>query len=336
MRMAKTLVTGGGGFIGSHLVRALLTGGHDVRILDNFSTGHLRNLSSVLGEVELLEGDLRSLERVQAAARGCELVFHQGALPSVPRSIEDPLTSAAVNSAGTLNVLLAARDAEVRRVIYASSSSVYGAGSGEVKSESALLQPLSPYAVAKQAGESFCRSFTSVYDLETVALRYFNVFGPYQSPVSQYAAVIPNFITAALLEEPALIYGDGEQCRDFTYVDNVVAANLAASSTEGIAGEIFNIAVGARTAVNDLIDAIGQISGRDIEVRHLPDRVGEIKVSQADVSKAQAVLNYEPTVDLLSGLRETYAHFQEDPTVIERVREFRHWSTIQNAMGTSR
>ena len=323
--MAKTLVTGGAGFIGSHLVDALLEAGHDVRVFDNFSTGDRRNLVEVSRDVEIVEGDLRSYERAHVATRGCDLVFHQGALPSVPRSVQDPLTSAAVNTEGTLNVLLAARDSGVRRVVYASSSSVYGMTPIEVKSEELPIQPLSPYAVAKYAGEAYCKSFTQVYGLETVALRYFNVFGARQNPVSEYAAVVPNFIAAALLGERATIHGDGEQARDFTYIDNVVAANLAAATVEGIAGEAFNIACGDRITINGLIGAIGEIAERDIPVDHTPPRAGDIKISQADIGKARELLGYDPQVDLTEGLRRTYEHFRSDPTVIPRIHERRRW-----------
>ena len=229
--MSRVLVTGGAGFIGSHLVDALLARGDDVRVLDNFSTGDRRNLLHVAQHIEIVEGDLRSFERVLTAVQGCEVVFHQAALPSVPRSIQDPLSSSEVNVTGTLNVLLAARDAGVRRVVYASSSSVYGSTAPtEVKTEDMPVAPLSPYGVAKFAGEAYCSSFHEVYGLETVSLRYFNVFGPRQSPISEYAAVIPNFFAAAFMNERPVVYGDGEQSRDFTYVDNVVAANLAAAS----------------------------------------------------------------------------------------------------------
>ena len=218
--------------------------GNDVRVLDNFATGHRENLAELDAEIELVEGDIQSYERVHNAVRGCELVFHLAALPSVPRSIQDPLTSTASNVTGTLNVLLAARDEGVRRVVFASSSSVYGPQREYPQREDAAARPISPYAVSKLAAEGYCRAFTQVYGLETVAVRYFNVFGPRQDPLSQYAAVIPKFITAALRGESPVIFGDGEQSRDFTYIDNTVDGTLLASTAEGVAGETFNIACG--------------------------------------------------------------------------------------------
>src|SRR5919106_1694922 len=220
MSAASVLVTGGGGFIGSHLVERLVTDGYSVRVLDNFATGHRENLAELIDEIDLVEGDIQSYERVHTAVRGCEVVFHLAALPSVPRSVQDPLTSNASNVTGTLNVLLAARDEEVRRVVFASSSSIYGANRELPKREEMPALPIAPYAVAKQAAESYCRAFFDVYGLETVALRYFNVFGPRQDPLSQYAAVIPRFISAFLDDARPIVYGDGEQSRDFTYVDN--------------------------------------------------------------------------------------------------------------------
>src|ERR671925_718438 len=239
---AKVLVTGGGGFIGSNLVEHLLREGHDVRVLDNFATGHRENLIDLVDQVDLIEGDIQSYERVHNAVRGCEVIFHQAALPSVPRSIQDPLTSNAANVTGTLNVLLAARDEGVRRVVYASSSSTYGASEALPKHEQMSALPISPYAVAKLAGEGYCRAFHEVYGLETVGLRYFNVFGPRQDPLSQYAAVIPRFVTLFLTGGAPIVFGDGEQSRDFTYVENVVAANLLAASAPRVAGSVFNVA----------------------------------------------------------------------------------------------
>src|SRR3954471_2667747 len=249
----KALVTGGGGFIGSHLVNRLLRDGNDVRVLDNFSTGHRHNLADVDSEFELVEGDIQSYERVHTAVRGCELVFHLAALPSVPRSVQDPLTSTASNVTGTLNVLLAARDEGVRRVVFASSSSVYGPQREFPQREEAAARPISPYGVSKLAAEGYCRAFTQVYGIETVALRYFNVFGPRQDPHSQYAAVIPKFITAALEGERPVIFGDAEQSRDFTYVDNTVDGTVLGTRAEGVAGETFNVACGEGTTLNQLV-----------------------------------------------------------------------------------
>src|SRR4051794_35843372 len=264
----KVLVTGGGGFVGSHLVERLVREGHAVRVLDNFATGRRENLLELIDEIELIEGDIQSYERAHAAVRGVEIVLHEAALPSVPRSIQDPLTSNASNVIGTLNVLLAARDSDVRRVVFASSSSVYGSVPDLPKREDLPALPISPYAVAKRAGEGYCRSFTEVYGLETVALRYFNVFGARQDPQSQYAAVIPNFITGALRGEAPTIFGDGEQSRDFTHVDNVVEGNILAMSAPGIAGCTYNVACGDRITLNDLVATIGRVLGRTIEPRY--------------------------------------------------------------------
>ena len=301
----KTLVTGGAGFIGSNLVHALLEAGHEVRVIDNFSTGNRGNLVDVADDVELVEGELRSYERVHNAVRGVELVFHQGALPSVPRSVHDPLTTTAVNVEGTLNVLLAARDEDVRRVVFTSSSSVYG-NSGELpRTETSPPDPIAPYAVAKLAAERFCVSFSRVYEIETVALRYFNVFGPRQDPRSQYAAVVPLFIQEIAAGRPVPIYGDGMQSRDFTFVANVVEANLLAATAEGVSGRIVNIATGSPISVNELADRIGRVVDREVEKTYFPPRPGEVRDSSADLSAARELLGYETRVDLDEGLRRT-------------------------------
>jgi nucleoside-diphosphate-sugar epimerase len=300
----KVLVTGGAGFIGSNLVRGLLEAGDEVRVLDNFSTGNRRNLEDV--DVEIVEGELRSYERVHNAVRGVEVVFHLGALGSVPRSVQDPLTSSAVNVEGTLNVLLAARDEGIRRVVYASSSSVYGSSGELPRTESMPPDPISPYGVAKLAAERYCVSFSRVYDeFESVVLRYFNVFGPRQDPGSQYAAVVPRFVTAIGAGEPVTVYGDGEQSRDFTYVGNVVEATIRAGDASDASGQIFNVAAGSPASVNQLAEAIGRIVGRDVERRYLPPRAGDVRDSWADVSAAERVLGYRTTVDLEEGLRRT-------------------------------
>ena len=299
----RALVTGGGGFIGSNLVRALVERGDDVRVLDNFSTGNRTNLAELLNEVEVVEGELRSYERVHAATRGIEVVFHQGALPSVPRSVQDPLTTSAVNVEGTLNVLLAARDEGVRRVVCASSSSVYG-NSGELpRIETANPDPISPYGVSKLAAERYCVSFSRVYPLETVALRYFNVFGPNQDPTSQYAAVVPRFITGIADGRPVSIYGDGEQRRDFTYVENVVEANVLAAATDAVSGAVLNVATGRSTTVNELADTIASILGRSVERDEQPERTGDVRDSWADVMRARELLGWEPRIGLEEGLR---------------------------------
>jgi UDP-glucose 4-epimerase len=301
----RVLVTGGAGFIGSNLVRALLERGDRVRVLDNFSTGNRRNLGELDHEVELVEGELRSYERVHNAVRGVEVVFHQGALPSVPRSVQDPLTTSAVTIEGTLNVLLAARDEDVRRVVFASSSSVYGNTGTLPRTETQQPDPISPYAVAKLAAERYCVSFDRVYGLETVALRYFNVFGPRQDPTSQYAAVVPRFIEAVHEGRPVPIHGDGSQSRDFTYVENVVLANLLAGEREGVGGTVLNVATGRQATVTELADTIGAVLGRPVEKEYLPTRTGDVRDSWADVSEAQRVLGYEAQIGLEDGLRRT-------------------------------
>ena len=300
----RVLVTGGGGFIGSNLVRGLLERGDEVRVLDNFSTGNRANLDDL--DVQVVEGELRSYERVHAAVRGVETVFHLGALGSVPRSVQDPLTSSAVNIEGTLNVLLAARDEGVRRVVYSSSSSVYGTRRELPVPESSPPDPISPYGVAKLAAERYCISFSRVYDsFETVVLRYFNVFGPRQSPFSQYAAVIPLFVTAIAEGRPITIHGDGGQSRDFTYVTNVVDATMLAAEAAEANGRIFNVAAGSPGSVNDVADTIGRILGKPVEKEFLPPRPGDIRDSWADITAAREVLGFEPTVGLEEGLRRT-------------------------------
>ena len=309
----KALVTGGGGFIGSHLAAHLLEQGHHVRVLDNFATGRRSNLAALAGEVELIEGDIQSYERVHKAVAGTEIVFHEAALPSVPRSVQDPLTSNATNVIGTLNVLLAARDHGVRRVVYASSSSVYGSSAGTTaKQEAQPTAPISPYATAKLAGEGYARSFHEVYGLETVALRYFNVFGARQDPTSQYAAVIPNFITALLTDQPPVIFGEREQSRDFTYVSNVVEANLLAIDAPGIAGKVYNVACGERVTLNRLIGELHDLLGSEVEPVYAAPRAGDVKHSLADLSLAGIDLGYEPSVLLREGLERTIRHFHED------------------------
>ena len=299
------LVTGGAGFIGSNLVRALLERGDRVRVLDNFSTGNRTNLAGLTGDIELIEGELRSYERVHAAVRGTEVVFHQGALPSVPRSVQDPLTTSAVNVEGTLNVLLAARDEGIRRVVFASSSSVYGNSGPLPRVESGSQDPVSPYGVAKLAAERYCVSFSRVYPLETIALRYFNVFGPRQDPRSQYAAVVPRFLTEAAAGRPVPIYGDGSQSRDFTYVANVIDANLLAAEAPRGNGAVLNVATGRSVTVNELADAVGAVLGAKVEKQYLPQRPGEVMQSWADISAARDLLGWEPAVDLEEGLRLT-------------------------------
>ncbi len=301
--MAFCLVTGGAGFIGSHLVEALLAHGHAVRVLDDFSTGNPENLAAFADRIDVVEGSLTSLDTVREASEGVELVFHQGALPSVPRSVADPLTTHQVCATGTLNVLMAARESGVRRVVYAASSSAYGNSERLPKRETDPTNPLSPYAVAKLTGENYCAAFSKVYGLETVRLRYFNVFGPRQSPDSPYAAVIPKFIREIMAGRPPSIQGDGTQSRDFTYIANVVQANLLAAEAPNVSGRVYNIACGQRTTLLDLVSMINSLLGTKIAPVHEQPRPGDVRHSQADISRAAADLGFVPRINLEWGLR---------------------------------
>ncbi len=320
----RVLVTGGAGFIGSHIVRRLLAIGHDVRVIDDLSTGRRSNLDEVIGEIEFFEIDIRDADALRAPMTGCDAVIHLAALPSVPRSIADPAASHEANATGTLNVLNAAREAEASRVVSASSSSIYGAARELPKRESMRPLPISPYAVSKLAAESYCRSFYEVYGLEAVALRYFNVFGPRQDPKSEYAAVIPKFIRAFRLGEAPVINGDGEQSRDFTYVENVVNANMAAIEVPGIGGGVYNIACGAGITLNEIATRLREEIGADVEPIHGPDRLGDVRHSLADISAARADLGYEPTVSLEEGIRRTVDYYRshdlDSPTQASGVR----------------
>ena len=309
----KILVTGAAGFIGSNLVDGLLSAGHELRALDNFATGHRANLAHVAADIDIVEGDLRSYERVSWAVRGCEAVFHEGAMPSVPRSVQDPLTSSEINIGGTLNVLLAARDAGVRRVVSASSSSVYGDAPGFPRVETQATSPLAPYAVSKLAAEQYCRVAHLVYGLETVCLRYFNVFGRRQDPFSQYSAVIPKFITAMQAGLAPTIYGDGTQSRDFTHVDDVVAANMLALEAPTAAGRIYNIACGRQVSLNELVAQLNDILGTQLEADYLAPRPGDVKHSLADVSRAEQELGFTAAVAFDQGLRRTIEAYEPSP-----------------------
>jgi UDP-glucose 4-epimerase len=300
--VARCLVTGGAGFIGSNLAEALVKSGHQVRVLDNFATGARANLAAVAGTVELLEGDLRDAAIVERAVQGMEVVFHQAALPSVARSLEDPATTHAVNATGTLTLLLAARRAGARRVVYASSSSVYGDSPTLPKREEMPTQPKSPYAVSKLGGEQYCQVFAAALGLETVSLRYFNVFGPRQDPTSPYAAVIPKFLAAMRRGEPPVIFGDGKQSRDFTYVENAVRANLLAAEAPRVSGEVLNVACGARVTLLELVEHLNRLLGTRLDPVFAPRRPGDVRHSQADLTRAAALLGYHPTVDFPEGL----------------------------------
>jgi nucleoside-diphosphate-sugar epimerase len=304
------LVTGGAGFIGSSIVDTLARSNERVRVLDDFSTGSLDNLAEVKNRVEIIEGDLRDMAAVRHAVSGVTYILHQAALRSVPRSIDDPLSTDEVNTHGTLHLLLAAHEAKtVRRVVYASSSSCYGDSPVLPKVEDQAPLPISPYAVAKVAAEYYCRMFTRLHGLETVSLRYFNVFGPKQNPESKYAAVVPLFIRAALQDEPLIIHGDGEQSRDFTYIDNVVQANLKACTASGVSGEVFNIACNTRHSVLEIAHTIEKCLGRKVKIQHTPPRAGDVRHTQASIEKAQRLLDYHPTVDFEEGMRRTCEHW---------------------------
>ncbi|MFC1525910.1 NAD-dependent epimerase/dehydratase family protein [Candidatus Latescibacterota bacterium] len=290
--------------------RALLHEGAAVRVLDNFSTGKRSNLGPHLQHLELKEGDLRSFTAVQSAVRGMEVVFHLGALPSVPRSVADPLTTNEVNVLGTLHVLEAARDSGAARVVFASSASVCGAAEQLPVSESLLPDPISPYGVSKLAGETYCQCFARTYGVEAVALRYFNVFGPAQDRESSYTGVMAIFMSRFLDGGPLTIDGDGEQTKDFTYVDNVVHANLLAAQAEAIGGEVFNAACGSGTSVNQIVEILKGLSPERPEITHGPPRVGDIRHSRADISKAREVLGFEPLVDAEEGIRRTFEWYR--------------------------
>jgi UDP-glucose 4-epimerase len=309
--MEKCLVTGGGGFIGSHLVHALLQRGKKVRVLDNFSTGNRRNLASIVEDVEVVAGDLCDEQAVKRAVSGVDVIFHQAALASVPRSVEEPLATHAACVTGTVTLLHHAQRAGIRRVVYAASSSAYGNLSWSSKRESDLPMPLSPYAAAKLACEQYCVAFYQSYGLETVALRYFNVFGPRQEPNGPYAAVIPRFITRMLAGQPPIIFGDGKQSRDFTYVENVVGGNLAAAMASGVGGKIFNIASGVSYSLLDLTSALNRLLGKSYEPQLEPARIGDVRDSLADISAARRDLGYEPQINFATGLEKTLAAFQE-------------------------
>ncbi|GAB4474004.1 MAG: SDR family oxidoreductase [Anaerolineae bacterium] len=312
--MTNFLVTGGAGFIGSNLAEALVEQGHAVRIIDNFSTGRRENLAGLLDRVELIEGDITHPEDVSRAVQDIEVVLHLAAIPSVPRSVEDPLSTNEASVTATLNILLAAHRTRVRRVVFASSSSIYGDQAPDLpKVETMTPNPISPYGVAKLAAEKYCQVFYQVYGLETVALRYFNVFGPRQNPDSAYAAVIPRFINALLTGQPPIIYGDGEQTRDFTYVGNVIHGNLLAASAppEKVAGQVFNLAAGGQTSLNSLVKMLHEITGRAVPPLYEPPRTGDIKHSRASIEKAQQLMGYEPIVSLHEGLTRTVRWYAE-------------------------
>jgi UDP-glucose 4-epimerase len=311
--MSLSLITGGAGFIGSNMVRFLLDRGQKVRVLDNFETGKRQNLTEVTAHIELIEGDIRNMDTVQRAVRGAEVVYHLAALGSVPRSVKDPVTSHDVNVNGTFNMLLAARDAKVRRFIFASSSSVYGQSKVLPQHEGLPLVPISPYGATKVAGEIYCKTFYETYGLQTISLRYYNVFGPRQDPTSQYAAAIPLFVSALLRDKAPTIFDDGEQSRGFTYIDNVMQANWLAANAKETHGEAFNISTKDAVTVNTVVNVIRKLMGKEnIKPVYAPPRPGDIKHSLADVTLAKKVIGYEPFISFEEGITKAIDWYREN------------------------
>jgi nucleoside-diphosphate-sugar epimerase len=308
--MAKYLITGGAGFIGSNIARKLLALGHEVVILDDFSTGKRENLKDLGSDVTVIEGDICDISTVKQAVAGADYVLHHAAVASVPRSIEDPVRTNEVNVDGTLNCLLGARDEGVKRFVFAASSSAYGDSEELPKHEAMRPNPLSPYGISKLVGEMYCKVFFDVYGLETVSLRYFNIFGPYQDPASQYAAVVPIFITKLLKGESPVVYGDGEQSRDFTYIDNAVEANLLATTSQKAPGRVINVACGSRFTLNDLLGRLKDLIGTATPATYANPRAGDILHSQGDVSLARDLLGYDPKITFEQGLSKTVEWFR--------------------------
>jgi len=308
--MALYLVTGGAGFIGSNIVEALVSQGEAVRVVDNLSTGHAENLRGVSHQIDFQEVDIGNLAQLKEVVRGVDYVLHQAAIPSVPRSVVDPISSHNADVTGTLHVLWASKEAGVKRVVYAASSSAYGDSVQLPKHEDMPVNPISPYGLMKFMGEEYCRLFTSLYGLETVSLRYFNVFGPRQDPTSQYSGVLSRFITVMLRGKSPVIFGDGEQSRDFTYVSNVVAANLLACHAPKAAGRMYNVACGQRISLNQVVEILNRVLGTQFPAVHEPARVGDIKHSLAHIARAEAELNYKPAVGFEEGLTKTVAWYR--------------------------
>jgi len=309
--MAKYLVTGGAGFIGSNIAKKLVENGEQVTVVDNLATGRLENIAPFKNKLTFIKGDLADLHTAQKATKGIDYVLHQAAIPSVPRSVADPLATNSANINGTLNLLLAARDNKVKRVVYAASSSVYGdQDPASAKVETMSPRPKSPYGLQKYTGEVYCRLFYELYGLETITLRYFNVFGPNQDPTSEYAAVIPRFIKTILKDESPTIFGDGQTSRDFTYVENTVQANILAATSPQGAGETINIATGQSTSLLKLVEMINKQTGKDIRARHAAERAGDIKYSLADITKAKELLGYVPKISFAEGLKKTIEFYK--------------------------
>lgn len=308
--MGVKLVTGGAGFIGGHLVRRLLAAGESVRVWDNLSTGHRSNLEDVLGDIDFIEGTILDDSLMPRAIADVDTIFHLAAQASVPRSVEQPRDAHEINSTGTLNLLLAARDAGAKRFVFSASSAAYGDTPVLPKVESMPVSPMSPYAATKLVGEHYCRAFAEVYGLETVSLRYFNVFGPKQDPNSAYAAVIPAFVSRMVAGESPIVFGDGEQSRDFCFIDNVLDANLRAASTPGLKGEVLNVACGERVSLNTIIDRINAALGTDVKADYQPPRAGDVKHSLADISLAEQVIGYKPSVMFADGLTRAIDYYR--------------------------
>jgi nucleoside-diphosphate-sugar epimerase len=309
--MAKYLVTGGAGFIGSNIVKRLLNEGHEVRVIDNFSTGKKKNIEPFLDKIDLLDGDFTDLDVARSAVKGMDYVIHTGAIPSVPRSVDDPIKTNNSNITGTLNLLIASRDEKVKRFVYSASSSAYGDSKVMPKEETMPTAPKSPYAIQKLVGEMYCQNFYKIYGLETVCLRYFNVFGPNQDPESVYSAVIPMFIKKIMKGETPVINGDGTTSRDFTYVDNNVDANLRACvAGSECAGEVINIACGYEVSLNELVQKINTEFKTDVKPEYKDERVGDVKHSLADISKAEKLLGYKPLVSFEDGLKKTIEFYR--------------------------
>lgn len=307
----KFLVTGGAGFIGSNISEELLRRGHKVRIIDNFSTGKMSHIKTFKDRIEIVRGDIRKMADLRKAVKGMDYVLHQAALRSVPRSVDDPLSTNDVNVTGTLQLLMAAREAGVKRVVYASSSSAYGDSQILPQKETHTPGPISPYAVSKLAAEHYCRVYAKTFGLETVSLRYFNVFGPRQDPDSKYAAVIPKFIEAALKGEPIEMHGDGKQSRDFTYIANVVDANILAALTPGVSGQVFNIACNESNSVMDIARNIEKQLGIKVKFNYQPSRKGDVRRTCADISKAKKMLKYKPKIKFIEGIERTVFWFKD-------------------------
>jgi UDP-glucose 4-epimerase len=310
--MQRFLVTGGAGFIGSNLCRKLVKEGCFVRVIDNLITGKLSNLADVMNKIEFVQADMGDPAAAASAMKNIDVVLHQGAVPSVPRSVDDPLTTHKHCVDATFTLLMAARDAGVKRFVYAASSSAYGDTPTLPKTEDMLTNPLSPYAVAKLVGEYYCSVFFKVYGLQTISLRYFNVFGPYQDPTSQYAAAIPAFVTSVIKNVSPTVYGDGEQSRDFTFIDNVVHANLSAARAKKLSGEVVNIACGQRITVNEIIRLINKILGKSVQPKYEPTRPGDVKHSLASIELAKKVIGYEPVVSFGDGLERAIVWYREN------------------------